>query len=1135
MTSDATDLRTRVHLRSAADLTVLVNANGSIGRMDLGAIALTLFRGTEIEGGPTNVYLRRHGTSIESTPLLGPQSPATIHLDERGLHVRGEWNAIRFDVSLVLADAVAAWFWHVSLENAGSTAQTVDLVYAQDLALAHYGAVRMNEYYVSQYVDYTPLVHAERGTVLAVRQNLPMDGRHPWAMVGSLGRGASVATDALDLHGLATRAGSQPAGLMTAALPGRRQHEHSMAVVQDDPVQLSPGSSVRRGFFGAIEEHHPEPSSDADLVFVDRILALTEAGAPGLDPAGESGAPPAPTLFSACPFLEIVDLNDVELASLFGSERRAIESEDGTVLSFFAGAHRHVVLRAKELAVLRPHGHVMRTGDGLAPDEASLTTTAWMNGVFHSLVTQGHVNINRVFSTVRSYLGLVRAGGQRIFVEMADGYRLLGVPSAFEMTPGGCRWIYKHAGGLIEIRSRATTDRHELGLSLAVLAGEPRRFVISSHVALGGDDGAETGPTPLVRVGEAIVMRTVPDTDVGRRFPLGWFRIDPLPGTVLERVGGDECLFADGRSRDQPYVVMVTAPAREASFRIMGGLIPMAAAEPTPEASEDAAKEDAFWREMAGGVTLHPPRDSALAAGVAGLQEILPWLAHDAMIHYLAPRGLEQFSGGGWGTRDVSQGPVEMLLALGRWEALRDLLLRIFGAQNPDGDWPQWFTFFERDRDIRAADSHGDIVFWPVLALAQYVSASDDATILAEDVPFFHPEGHDCAERATIVAHVARAFEVVERRTIPGTSLVAYGNGDWNDSLQPVDPSMRERLCSTWTVTLHAQTLATLAQAFRRLGRPGSAARFEAQAARTRAEFRRRLLADDTLAGFAYFHDDGRVDYLLHPSDAATGIRYRLLPMIHAIINDLLTPEEARTHVGYIRRHLLGPDGARLFDRPPEYRGGRQRFFQRAESSSFFGREVGLMYTHAHLRYAEAMAHYGDADAFFLALRQANPIGIHDLVPCAARRQANCYYSSSDAAFADRYAAQSHYDDVRRGHVVFEGGWRVYSSGAGIALRLVHQCFLGLRKGRSLVTIDPVMPRDLDGLAVDLELDGAPVRVVYRIDAVGCGPVAVTLNGTDLPFERESNPYRPGGVSVQMAAVRERLRPRDNELTIRLG
>ena len=96
-------------------------------------------------------------------------------------------------------------------------------------------------------------------------------------------------------------------------------------------------------------------------------------------------------------------------------------------------------------------------------------------------------------------------------------------------------------------------------------------------------------------------------------------------------------------------------------------------------------------------------------------------------MHYLSPRGLEQYSGGGWGTRDVCQGPVELLLALGRFEPIRDLLCRVFRQQNTDGDWPQWFMFFDRERNIRPGDSHGDIVYWPVLALAQYLSATGDA------------------------------------------------------------------------------------------------------------------------------------------------------------------------------------------------------------------------------------------------------------------------------------------------------------------------------------------------------------------------------------------------------------------------
>src|SRR6185503_4443227 len=152
----------------------------------------------------------------------------------------------------------------------------------------------------------------------------------------------------------------------------------------------------------------------------------------------------------------------------------------------------------------------------------------------------------------------------------------------------------------------------------------------------------------------------------------------------------------------------------------------------------------------------------------------------------------------------------------------------------------------------------------------------------------------------------------------------------------------------------------------------------------------------------------------------------------------------------------------------------------------------------------------------FAALRQAIPIAIHDVVPGAERRQANCYYSSSDAAFLDRYEAQQRYDDVRAGRVAFEGGWRVYSSGAGIAVRLIHECFLGLRRGHMALTIDPAVPAALDGLRAEIELAGHRVTVVYRCGTRGVGPTAVTLNGTALPFTRLDNPYRLGGTVVPM-------------------
>jgi cellobiose phosphorylase len=217
------------------------------------------------------------------------------------------------------------------------------------------------------------------------------------------------------------------------------------------------------------------------------------------------------------------------------------------------------------------------------------------------------------------------------------------------------------------------------------------------------------------------------------------------------------------------------------------------------------------------------------------------------------------------------------------------------------------------------------------------------------------------------------------------------------------------------------------------------------------------------------------------------------------------------------------------------YHGGPMRFFQRAESATYFGREIGLMYMHAHLRYAQALAHLGEADRFFHALCQANPIGIAAIVPRATLRQANCYYSSSDAAFADRYEASAEYQRVNEGRVDLDGGWRVYSSGAGIALGLIVRRFLGLNPEATTLSVDPVIPSALDGLSVTTTLLGRRLEVSYSVGAKGCGVSAIKLNGRKLAFEREHNPYREGAASVAIKAVTDVLQAKRNRLEITVG
>ena len=101
----------------------------------------------------------------------------------------------------------------------------------------------------------------------------------------------------------------------------------------------------------------------------------------------------------------------------------------------------------------------------------------------------------------------------------------------------------------------------------------------------------------------------------------------------------------------------------------------------------------------------------------------------------------------------------------------------------------------------------------------------------------------------------------------------------------------------------------------------------------------------------------------------------------------------------------------------PNYRGGVSTNFKRAEQAANFGREIGLQYVHAHIRYTEAMAKIGQRDKTWQALMQINPVQLKEVVHNAELRQANAYFSSSDGDFKTRYESQENFGKLKDGSI----------------------------------------------------------------------------------------------------------------------
>ncbi len=1127
-------------LTSPAGLTAEVLDNGALRRLEAFGLSLLLHPASVSEAGLANVHLRVHRPDgISRLPLLGPSAAVggsgarTVSLGADGTVVEGVHEGVAYRLTLTLGREHPSWHWRLTTRNTTDAAVRVDAVLTHDPALAPLGAVRTNEYYVAQYLDVSPVAVEGHGTALAVRQNMP-GPRVPWLLVGTTGRGTGWATDALQL--VERRAdGIRWPGLDAPELPGRRhQHEHTLAALQDEAVHLAPGASHTTGFWGIVVQDHPAATSDADAEWArvaladgpdgpdssdasgharaDASDASDASGAssdPGADASGHDGTPAHSTLWASAPGFPSRPLAGDELDDLgLTADRRHVETIDGTEVAWQL-PDGQLVTAAKDLAVLRPHGQLLRTGDALTPDTRTLTSTVWMAGTFHSQLTRGHAGRQTAVTGRRTYLGLLRASGVRLFADDgAGGWQLLETPSAWKVGLDHATWWYADTSARrIAVTSTAPADEHRLGLTVeqsgGSAGGAPRRLLLAVQVA----DDLTDAPAVTLREGSAEV------TPAGS--PRAWHLSWTGRG---DAEAGDARLQSDGRTRSEGWLTVVLEPAAAVDVTITAGDASDGAGAPGEVTPSDAPLGAGFWDATARAVTLATDPDASTATPVGNLAAALPWFTHDAFVHYLSPRGLEQFSGGAWGTRDVCQGPVGLLTALDRQDAVRDVLLRVFRAQNERGDWPQAFEFLPPLPESGQHDSHGDVVFWPVLAAGDYLRTTGDGSLLDQLVPFV---GDDAlAAPLPVAEHLAAAVRRIAESTVPGSPLPAYGHGDWNDSLQPADPRLAAKMVSTWTAVLQTQALRTLAEGLRAAGGARSSGSLadecDALADATHAALSEQLDADPVLPGYLLQQDAGGFEPLVHPTDTMTGLKYGILPWIHAISAELLTPEQARHHLDLIGEHLLGPDGVRLFDRPVRYAGGPMSVFQRAEASTFWGREIGLMYMHAHLRYAEALARVGDGAALLDALAKASPVGLDSLVPQARPRQTSCYYSSSDGAFTDRYDAQVRYAALMAGDVPLEGGWRVYSSGPGLVLRLVTEVLLGVRRRGTDVELDPVLPPGSGELVATVPLAGHRVRLTLTAGEEGHGVRRVTVGGRELDTRELANPYRRGGVAVAL-------------------
>jgi cyclic beta-1,2-glucan synthetase len=589
--------------------------------------------------------------------------------------------------------------------------------------------------------------------------------------------------------------------------------------------------------------------------------------------------------------------------------------------------------------------------------------------------------------------------------------------------------------------------RDEFGDRVAFLdlyAGDSRRTLTGDRTEFIGRNGSLASPAALGRTG-----------------------LSDRTGAALDPCGAVQVSLTLEPNEERTVIGLLGEATDTAS---VSSLVRQSRAPQSITAAFDDVRN--FWNGLLGTVQVKTP-DRALDL------MLNRWLLYQALACRIWGRSAFYQSSGAFGFRDQLQDVLALLFAAPH--LARQHIIRAASRQFIEGDVQHWWHE-PSGRGVRTKFS--DDRLWLVYAVLQYVSATGDASLLDEHVPFLEgrllqPEEHEAYEPATvsqqqgsIYEHCVRAIGVSLATGQHGLPLM--GTGDWNDGMSLVGAGGKGE--SVWLGWFLVSLLPQFADVAAARGDGDLAGRYRRHAETLTAavegawdgEWYRRAYFDDGTPLGAAVNQECRIDSLAQSWSVLSGAG---------------APDRAREAMESTDTHLVRRnEGLVLLLTPP--------FDQMKPSPGYIQgyvpgvRENGGQYTHAALWTVMAFAAMGDGDRAAQLFSMLNPLNRSRASDDVQRYRAEPYVVAADV-----YSRPPH---------TGRGGWTWYTGSAAWMYRVGLESILGLRRNGGALQIDPCIPKTWPGYEITARTPRAEYRItIENPNGVNRGVARIEIDGVE--------------------------------------